>query len=138
MKTATLVLLLAVQDAPKHRLVFEPKKDGALRVVFVEDNTWEYKDDDMKGTMRTELTLAWRFEAAGEKLAGTATFERVLYRGKGVKKGEAFDHDLEWTSKDGYLRGQDSDADKRWGAGEIKEGVPMTLDRRAECDEGAC
>ncbi len=117
MELAALALAcLLPQDPPKkHKLAFEPK--GELVIQFVEDQSWEYKDDDMKGTMRTELTLRWTFDGG----KGKAKYDRVVYRGKGRKKGKDFDHDIEWTAKDGYVKGEGSEADRSWCAGEIKE-----------------
>jgi len=128
---AFLALVLIAQS---HDLSFEPKKGDVLVVSLAEDNEWDYPDDDMKGKIRSELTLRWIFEEG----RGKAVVERVVYRGRGRKMGKEFNHDIEWTLKEGYLKGKDSEADRQWCAGEIKEGITLKHDRRGACEQGEC
>jgi hypothetical protein len=129
-----LALLAAAVVAQTHDLSFEPKDREPLVISLKQDTEWDYPDEDMKGKLRAELTLRWTFK----DWTGTATFERILYQGKGRKKGADFDHDIEWNLKDGYLKGKDSDADKQWCAGERQEGLKLKFDRRGACEVGEC
>ena len=137
---ALIALLCAPQEPKKYRLVFEPKSGESMEIRYVHDTSWEYAEEDMKGTMTTELDLRWKFEApsAGRITSGLATYTRVVYRGKGVKKGKDFNYDIMWTSKDGYVKGKDSEGDKSWASGEIKEGLKLEVDNRAACNQGDC
>lgn len=124
----------------KYELAFTPKHGDVLVVEYCEDTQWDYKDHDMKGQMRTELLMRWRIIREGEEkgFTGKAAFERVAYRGDGVKSGRNFDHDIEWCAKKGYLKGEGSEADKKWTAKEIKEGVTLKFDGRGACEPGLC
>jgi hypothetical protein len=134
-----LAVLFAAQEKPrKVRLAFEPKDGDRLRVEFAEADAWEYKEHDMKGVLRTELGMVWTFAGKDGKVEGTAAYDRVVYRGSGVKMGKKFDHDVEWTARDGYLKGKDSEAVSKFCSAEIKEGVALAINARAECAQGPC
>lgn len=134
------------QDDAIYQLVFEPPKDKVLVVQYSEDNTWEYVDLDMAGTLRTELELRWRFDLdqrpehqePSDQYRATGQFHSVIYRGKGHKKGEDFDHDVAWTRQGGYTKGAGSKAVKTWVAEEVEEGVSFKVGVRAAADPGEC
>lgn len=125
-------------DGASVRLAFAPDPAKPLVVRYALDETWDYASEDMKGTLHTELTLRWTFTRKDGKTQGVATYDRVVHRAKGRKKGADFDHDVEWTAKDGYAKGEGSEADTTWCASEIKEGVRLGLDDRGTCEQGEC
>ena len=127
------------QALKKYRLAFEPKKGATLRIQYALDMSWDDKEEAAKGKARTELTLVWTFQAKGAKLAGTARYDRVVFRAQAEKKAEAAALDIEWTAKDGYLKDdvKNTETEKASVAYEIKKkGVSLTIDRQARCDEG--
>src|SRR6266850_8514868 len=126
-----VAMLAALVFAQTRDLTFEPKERDVLVVSVIEEQEWDYPEENMKGKLHSELTLRWTFD----KGSGKGVFERVVYRGKGHKKGSDFDHDIEWTLKDGYLKGKDSEADKQWCAKEIREGISLKFDRRGACEK---
>src|SRR5262245_28848060 len=135
-----LFLACGLQEPKKYGLIFEPKAGDSMEIKYVHDTAWDYPEEDMKGALATELDLRWKFEGSkpGEYRPGRASYSRVAYRGQGVKKGKDFRHDIEWTSKEGYLKGKDSEGDKQWAAAEIKEGLRLEIDNRATCKTGEC
>jgi hypothetical protein len=135
-----LFLLGGLQEPKKYRLTFEPKAGDSMEIKYVHDTSWDYAEEDMKGELVTELDLRWSFDGAkaDEYSPGRAGYSRVVYRGRGVKKGKDFRYDIEWTSKEGYLKGKDSEGDKQWAAAEIKEGLRLEVDNRAACKVGEC
>ena len=144
--TSLLMLLFFLwpgegDEAEKYDLSFMPMNGETWTIEFKDDSKWNYPGEDMRGEIHTELVLQWRFERQaenGDRCTGKAEFRRVVYRGKGRKKGRDFDYDVEWTWDKGYLKGKDSEADSRWIAQELKNGVILKLDRRGACEPGTC
>ncbi len=101
-------------------LVFDPPRQHVLEVKYHEDQRWVY-DNGMRGKLTTELLLHWRFEPAKKPglIQAVGRFQSVVYRGGGLK-------------------GEDSEAVKTWIAGEVKEGVQFTLDKRGAANPGVC
>ena len=138
---AALSLVLAAPlfaDPEKVSLVFAPKAGQAYVVKYVADQKWDYKEEDMKGEMHVELTLRWTFEKKKGALDGSATYDKVVYRAKGTKKGHDFDDDIEWTAAGGYAKGEGCESDRNFCAAEIKEGLKLTIAGDATCQQGEC
>ncbi|MHC4513586.1 MAG: hypothetical protein ACYTGW_14955 [Planctomycetota bacterium] len=132
-------LAAQAKQASRVMLAFDPPSNKVLEVKYQEDQSWVYSEES-RGKLRTELVLRWAFEAAEKPglIQATGTFESVVYCGSGTKNGKAWDHDVQWTRKDGYLKGKDSEAVNTWIRREIKEGVRFTLDKRGAANPGVC
>ena len=135
-KLLTAVLLASAahaEDAKAVKLEFKPGAGAVLVVALTEDVAWDYKGRENRGVMHTELTLRWTF---GERGSGKAAFERLARSGKGVSKTTKWTTDLEWTAKDGWVKGKEGD--DAAVADEIKKGLSLTFDAKATADKGEC
>jgi|GEM_PF-3216270 len=133
-------LSLTDTSAERFDLSFSPANGDNLAVSCVVDSQWDYAKSGMKGNFHTELLIRWRIarQDGVSQFTGKGAFERVLYQSTGSSKERAYDHDLEWNKDKGYLRGKDSEADEKWCAEEIRDGVTLTFDSRGACKQGEC
>ena len=137
MRTLALVLLAAVASAEESKtydLSFAPKEGDRLVIALSQDVTWDYKDRGSSGQMKTGLTLRWTF---GRNGAGRGVFDRVEQKGEGDIKGNKWTTGIEWTAKDGFVKGAD-DADFGNLKEEIAKGLKLNFDARGASSAGEC
>lgn len=139
---ASLALLAQTPStAADAALRFAPALDRTLEVKYVHDTEWDYPQNDMRGALHTALTLRWTFAAAKGrpgKWVATGHIVSAVYRGKGVKAGADFDHDVEWTKAAGYTKGEDSEAAEKWLNTELEKAISFDIDARGAADPGIC
>ena len=130
---------LAGEPAELHDLSFAPKTGETYTVEYVNESSWHYPEDRMKGTLRTALKLQWKILPSPGKGKGRAKADylSVVYVGEGEKIAKPFKHDLLWTREKGYVRGEKDEANRRWIRREINEGLLFTFDARGLADPGA-
>lgn len=118
-------------------LRFQPSSERELVVAYTRDIEWN-NSSSMHGILHTELELRWRFGRGEKGPEAKAAFASVVYRGEGVKNDEAWEHDVIWNRRRGYLAGRDSRAAKTWIDKELAEGVTFVIDQRGAVQPGAC
>ena len=127
---------LAAQGTKTYQLAFAPAADRTLAVHYQHKIQWDYPKRETKGQRHKELTLHWRFEPRGKEYLAKGTFEQVSYKSAYGKKGGDHVNDVLWRRTVGYLAGEGSEADKKWIAEELREGVKFNVDKRAAASSG--
>lgn len=129
---------LAAKGTKTYQLAFEPGADQTLAVHHQHKIQWDYPKRTPQGQQHKELTLHWRFKPVGKEYLAKGSFEQVSYKSAYHQKGRDHIDDVLWQRTAGYLAGEGSEADKKWIAAELREGVEFKVDKRAAASPGEC
>lgn len=115
---------------PTVQLEFVPRFDRTLEVRYSKQMHWTLTGQRF-GKLRSEFVIHWRFSDKGRGLMhAVGSFESIKYRGAGTWGKASWKHDVWWSRKRGYRRGKGSEADRKWVAPDIADGIRVDLDRR--------